>query len=478
MKILLIYPPITEEEVYAQYSGAAPCLPPLGLCYLARYLLDANYDVKIIDCVAERLGLQELRSRIVEYSPTVVGVSSTTVAFYYATQVLSLVKDINPEIVTVLGGAHLTAFHKESMGECESIDIGVLGEGEQTLLDIVGAIENGDSIDTVQGIVHRQDGNLIQTESRPTVMDLDEIPFPARELLPGLDTYVHTALRGKKKKLTTTMITSRGCPKKCAYCDQSVFGRVWRSHSAEYVFSEMKSLKEGFGVDFISFEDDNFSLSRERVKALCKMIIEYPLDIGWACSGRADNVDEEMLKLMKKAGCESIYVGIESGSPRILKLLNKNISKEKVIEGIRKIKRSGMRVLGSFILGIPSETKEEMAQTLDYALTLPLDGVSFFIFTPYPRTELRDLAFQYGKVSTSWKDYTGHPSGTLPYVPNDITQDELLAFQEKAYKRFLLRPSYVLRYLKNHSMWDLCTKGILFLKAFYLKKNESERRSV
>jgi radical SAM superfamily enzyme YgiQ (UPF0313 family) len=240
----------------------------------------------------------------------------------------------------------------------------------------------------------------------------------------------------------------------------------------------MKLLKEEYGVDFISFEDDNFSLSRERVKELCKKIIDYPLDIRWACSGRADNANEEMLKLMKKAGCESIYVGIESGSPRILKLLNKNISKEKIREGIRKIKKNRIRVLGSFILGIPSETKEEMTQTLEYALTLPLDGVSFFIFTPYPRTELRDIAFQYGKVSTNWKDYTGHPSGTLPYIPNDITQDELLNFQERAYKRFLLRPSYVLRYLNNHSMLDLCDKGILFLKAFYFKNNNSERCSI
>jgi radical SAM superfamily enzyme YgiQ (UPF0313 family) len=477
MKILLVYPRITEEEVYSQYSKAAPCLPPLGLCYLARYLLDANYDVKIIDCVAQRLSLEELSSKIIEYSPTIVGVSSTTVAFYYAKQVLSLVKSINPEIITVLGGAHITAFHKESMEECESIDIGVLGEGEQTLLDIVRKIDNNNSIDTVKGIVFRENRTVIVNERRPIVRDLDKIPFPARELLPNLSSYVHTAFRGKKKKLTTTMITSRGCPFRCAYCDQSVFGRIWRSHSADYVFSEMKLLKEAFGVEFIAIEDDNFTLSEERVKAICKKIIRYPLDIGWVCSGRADNVDDEMLRLMKTAGCETIYVGIESGSPRILRLLNKNISKNKINEGIRKIKENGIKVLGSFILGVPSETKEEMVQTLDYALSLPLDGVSFFIFTPYPRTELRELAFQYGKVSTNWKDYTGHPSA-LPYTPNNMTQDELLGFQEKAYKRFLLRPSYICRYWLNHSTWDLLQKGIIFLKAFYFNKDKSRRHSI
>jgi radical SAM superfamily enzyme YgiQ (UPF0313 family) len=478
MRILLVYPPITDEEVYAQYSRAAPCLPPLGICYIARYLLDAGHDVRLVDCVAEKVTFQELKERIVEYAPAIVGVSSTTVAFYYAKQVLSLVKSVSPHIVSVLGGAHITAFPQESMEECESIDIGVLGEGEETLLGIAERIDNGDTLDTVRGIIFRRNGTLIQTEARPRIANLDEIPFPARELLPGLNSYVHTALRGKNKKLTTTMITSRGCPKRCAYCDQSVFGKTWRNHSADYVFAEMKLLKEKFGVDFISFEDDNFSLSKDRVKAICRKIIEHPLEIGWACSGRADNVDDEMLKLMKKAGCESIYVGIESGSPRILKLLNKNISKDKIRQGVERIRSNGIRVLGSFILGIPSETKEEMAQTLDYALSLPLDGASFFIFTPYPRTELRDLAFQYGRVSTNWKDYTGHPSGTLPYIPDNVTQAELLAFQENAYGRFLLRPSYVLRYLHSHSLWDLLTKGILFVKAFYLSNKRQGRYSV
>ena len=184
-----------------------------------------------------------------------------------------------------------------------------------------------------------------------------------------------------------------------------------------------------------------------------------------------NHIDDEILGLMKKAGCESTYVGLESGVPRIQKLINKNISNEEVNEGIRKIKANGLKVTGSFILGIPSETKEEMKQTVDYALSLPLDGVSFFTFTPYPNTELRNLAFKYGKVSTNWRDYSGHPS-RLPYIPNDMSQEELLDFQTKAYKRFLLRPSYIFKYFMNHSIWDIVHKGCLFLKAFYLDKNK------
>lgn len=469
MKVLLIYPPITNEEIYSKYSKAAPCLPPLGLCYLAKYLLDANYEVKIIDCLVERLTLDELRIRIMQYSPTIVGVSSTTVAFYHAKQVISIVKGINYEIKTILGGAHISACQEETMKECSDLDIGIIGEGEQTLLEIVRKIENKDSFTSVNGIMYRDNGKIIKTQPRLAVQDLDQIPFPARELLPNLSSYVHTAYRGKENKVIATMITSRGCPFSCTYCDQSVFGKNWRKHSADYVFSEMKWLIEKFKVDFISIEDDNFTLFKPRVKEICQKIIDHSLNINWTCSGRVNNVDDDLLRLMKKAGCECIYVGLESGVPRIQKLIKKSISKEEVNEGIRKIKSNGLKVIGSFMLGIPSETREDMKQTMDYALSLPLDGISFFTFTPYPNTELRKLAFEYGKVSENWQDYSGHPN-SLPYIPNDMTQDELLDFQEKAYKRFLLRPSYLFKYLLNHSIWDVLQKGWLFIRAFYLDK--------
>jgi radical SAM superfamily enzyme YgiQ (UPF0313 family) len=469
MKVLLIYPPIKNEEIYSKYSKAAPSLPPLGICYLAKYLLDANYEVKIIDCVVERITLEELKIQIMQYSPNIVGVSSTTVAFYHAKQVISLVKGINNEIKTILGGAHISACQEKTMEECSDLDIGVIGEGEQTLLETVRKIENNKSFASVDGIMYRDSGKIIKTKARLAVQDLDQIPFPARELLPNLSSYSHTAYRGKKNKIIATMITSRGCPFSCTYCDQSVFGKNWRKHSADYVFSEMKWLLEKFNVNFISIEDDNFSLYKPRVKEICTKIIDHSLNISWACSGRVNNVDDDMLRLMKKAGCESIYVGIESGVPRIQKLIYKNISNEQVNEGISKIKANGLKVIGSFMLGIPSETKEEMKQTVEYSLSLPLDGISFFTFTPYPNTELRKLAFEYGKVSANWQDYSGHPN-SLPYIPNNITQDELLDFQEKAYKRFLLRPSYFYKYLINHSIWDVLHKGWLFIKAFYLGK--------
>ena len=159
-----------------------------------------------------------------------------------------------------------------------------------------------------------------------------------------------------------------------------------------------------------------------------------------------------------------------------MKLIDRSICIEEMNEGIRKIRNAGLRVVGSFILGIPSETREEMEQTIEYAKSLPLDGVSFFTFTPYPNTNLRNLAYKYGNVSTNWLDYSGHPN-SLPYIPDGMTQDELLNYQEKAYKEFLVRPSYIYRYLTSHSLLDTLKKGWLFLHTFYLGKTNNINRS-
>ena len=264
----------------------------------------------------------------------------------------------------------------------------------------------------------------------------------------------------------TTMITSRGCPFRCSYCDQSVFGRTWRYHSAEYVLQEIVHLKESYGIDFISFEDDNFLLSKDRAMEICQKMLDHSLNIGWSCTGRANEVDDELLPLMKRAGCKTIYIGVESGSPRILELINKRVTMDQIRRSIRLIKKYDISVTGSFILGIPSGTKKDIQKTIDFALSLPLDGASFFTFTPYPNTPLRELAFQHGKVSMQWQDYSGHPS-SLPFIPRGMDEGYLLRAQAQAYRRFLLRPSYLVKHLGTFSNRRALQKGVKFLRSLF-----------
>jgi len=259
------------------------------------------------------------------------------------------------------------------------------------------------------------------------------------------------------------MITSRGCPFRCGYCDQSVFGRKWRAHTADYVLREITLLKETYGVEFVSFEDDNFLLSRSRTIEICRKMIDARLGIGWSCLGRANEVDDEVLSLMKRAGCRTVYMGIESGSSRMLELMGKKLSIEDMEKGVRLVKKHGITVTGSFILGLPTETKEEMNKTVELALSLPLDGVTFFTFTPYPKTPLAEMARKHGWVSDDWRNYSGHP-GTLPFVPAGMDANYLLQVQASAYRRFLIRPRYLSGHLGMFLNRGTVTNAAKFMK--------------
>jgi radical SAM superfamily enzyme YgiQ (UPF0313 family) len=468
MNILLINPSITKTEVYAKYSSGAPCLPPLGLCYLAAVLLENGYEVKILDCVAEHISLSQIKEAVTNFEPEIVGVTSTTISYIAAQKVLHSVKELDHTITTILGGAHISALPTPTMIECADLDIGVFGEGEFTLLEIVERLQANLSLIGVEGTLFRDKERIIENKPRMSSKSLDDIPFPARQLLKDLRLYSHTPFRGAN--FMTTMITSRGCPFNCGYCDQSIFGRVWRHNSSDYVIAEITLLKDKYGIDFISIEDDNFLLSKQRTIEICQKMIEKSLNIAWSCLGRANEVDNEILPLMKKAGCKNIYIGIETGSPRILDLINKKIGIEDVRKGIELIKNQDINVTGSFILGVPTETKEEIEKTINLALSLPLDGVSFFIFTPYPNTPLRELAFQHGKVSEEWQNYSGHPKA-LPFVPDGIEEDYLLKAQARGYRKFLLRPTYLMTHLGTFTNRKSLINGLKFISSVVFNKS-------
>jgi anaerobic magnesium-protoporphyrin IX monomethyl ester cyclase len=468
MRVLFINPSIAQAEVYAKYSAGAPVLPPLGLCYLAAVLLKEGHEVKILDCVAERISLSNLQQTVREFRPDVAGVTATTVSFEAAKRVFKAVKETDDRIVTILGGAHVSALPRPTMAECEDIDVGVFGEGEDTIREAVEKLEIHRPLLGVPGTVIRQNGDIIENDRRAPIQNMDDIPFPARHLLKDLHLYSHTPFRGAR--FMTTMITSRGCVFNCGFCDQSVFGRAWRHHSAEYVVSEIAHLKESYGVDFISFEDDNFMISKKRTAEICLRMTKDNFQMSWSCLGHVSELDEEVLPLMKAAGCRTIYLGIESGSPRILELVNKKIGLEDIRRGVKLIKKHNISVTGSFILGLPTETREEIEETIRFALSLPLDGVSFFTFTPYPNTRLRDLALQHGRVSERWADYSGHPN-YLPFVPDGFDEKGLLDIQRRAYQRFLLRPGYLIKHLSTLTSSKALRSGGKFLRALFSRSS-------
>ena len=463
MRILLLTPPIGQENIYGYYSSGSPNLPPLGLCYIASFLQKHNKqsEIKIVDCLSEKISLTELKEKIKKYEPQLIGVSATTVSYSYTKNVFDAAKKVNNNIVTAIGGAHVSSRREECLQEIESLDIGVVGEGEKTLYELVNALENKRDLNNIKGIIFRNDGQIITTPARDLEKNIDNFPIPARELLKDLSLYSHTPMRGSKF-MNSQMITSRGCVFSCTFCEQSVFRRTWRAHSPSYVIEEIKQLKSNFGIKYISFEDDNFIVSKERAIKLSEGIMKNRLNLRWGCSCRVDNVERELLSKMKAAGCRNIYLGIESGTERIQKIYNKNLHSENVKEGVRLIKKAGLRAYASFILGGPTETREEIQSTLTFAKSLPLDGVTFCLFVPYPNTKLRKLALKSGNVSNNWADYSAH-NKRLAFIPNGFTENELVKIQRNAYLSFFLRPKFILKNWKVLFTIDFIYKSFGFI---------------
>jgi anaerobic magnesium-protoporphyrin IX monomethyl ester cyclase len=472
-RVLLINPPVTLEQVYGRYASGAPVLPPLGFCYIASVLIEMGCEVSLLDCVAEHSTMEDVYRRTLEFKPDLVGLTSTTVSFYYAKQALAEVKRADPRIKTIMGGAHVSAIPLETMQECSDLDFGVYGEGEATTRELVQSLTDGRPLGLIKGLCWRDDGKIVVNPPRPNERDLDRFPRPARHLLKDLKLYSPNPFRGYSRAVS--VISSRGCTFDCSYCDQSVFQRRWRGHGADAVLEEMEDLREHGGFDFFSFEDDHFLINKERVIELCRKMIERKLDVGWSCSARANSFTPHVLELMRDAGCKIVYLGLESGSERMIKRIDKGMDLEAARKGAGLLRRHGIQGYGAFMMGVPDETPEDIDATLAFALSLPIDAISAFIYVPYPGTPLRARALQTGFVSQDWRDYSAHPT-RLPYVQDGFTEEYLLSRQREFYQKFYLRPGFVLTHLSNYFNRAFLSRAAGMAKDFLFESPELRKR--
>lgn len=437
MKIMLLTAPVSPRSVYGYLSVAAPVLPPLGLCYLGAVLRKAGHQIRIIDASARLMTPEEIVALARRDSPRMIGISSTTCGYSRAKELLSLLRERLPAIFLVLGGAHVSARPRATMEECPELDLAVIGEGEETAVEVAARLDSGEGMEGVRGIVYRRSGLLFETPPRRPLSDLDRLPLPARDLLNDLSVYRPTPLRGRGK--STSMVTSRGCPFNCSYCSQAVFGSRWRAVSPERMVEEIKELIRREEVEFISFEDDNFLFRRDRTELLCDLLCRDNIKIQWGCAVRAENIDSEITRKMKAAGCRYIYLGVESGSRRIRELLGRKQDLARIEKAVLAIKGAGIYAYGAFMMGIPTETSAELKQTRRAALNLGLDGIFLFQYTPYPGTRLRELACREGEVSSNWEDYSAHHP-TAAFRSNYLSPAEVKRYIMGTYLKFFLRP--------------------------------------
>ena len=417
--------------------------PPLNLMYLASSLEKESYKVKIFDDDLLQEGYEKTAKKIEKINPTMVGVTAGTSTIRSALKYLEPIKNISPDILTVIGGPHTTFMPYETLKDSENLDVVVMGEGEETIVELADHItKNNQNIDDIKGIVYRDtnNGKLKTTEKRPLIKDLDTIPFPARHLVPFTD-------YGATQDQTGGIITSRGCVYNCNYCSSSlIMGKKFRSRSPNNVVDEIEELIDEYHINDIGFMDDTFMLNKSRAGEIADEIKARDLDISFVASSRVDRVDKDLLENLKSSGLKTIYYGVESGSQRILDLMKKGITLKNVEDAVRVAKDVNLDVLTSFILGYPGETEEDMNKTIDFSTKLDSDYCQYSILTPFPGTPIyNDLIKKDLIDNDEWNKYTVLKP-ILKYSEIGLSKKMVERKLSTAYLKFYTRPKYLLKH--------------------------------
>jgi len=456
MRILFLNPPFTK---YAGLEGHGGKALPLNLAYLAGYLRkhSPHHKLEVLDCEGLNLSYETIEKRIKEISPDVIAITAPTPAYVQVEEVCKIIKKISPKIKTIVGGPHPSAFPQETTKN-PNIDFSIIGEGEETLTELISFLEKNSSLAEVKGIAYKNEsGEIIKTQPRPQIADLDSIPFPARDLFP-LDIYFLPPTKRTSNKKAGNIITSRGCCYQCTYCIASVmWGHKVRFRSVKNVVDEIEECLKKYNIGEFNFHDELFTVNRKHTIAICREIKKRKLDIAWVCMCRIDFIDKELLTEMKSAGCRKVFFGLEAGDQEILNAMKKRMDINKAYDAVKLVKKVGIKAGASFMFGYLGETEKTIRKTINLAKKLNLDTVAFFIASPYPGTEFYKQAKELGLLRSDlqWKDFTlvsdNLPPLNLPHLP----PKRLLEIQKKAYLEYYLRPKYILMKLKNLRPWEI-----------------------
>ncbi len=467
MNVVLINPPIGSKEIFGEWdlSSLDTYSPPLGLLYIAGYLYERNYKPYILDAVALKYSFNELIDNITDLNPDIVGISSTTVNIENANRIAKKLKSQRLKAPIVLGGAHVTALPAETLKRYPSFDYGVIGEGEVTLNEFIENMRDSNAIRNIKGVVWRDEsGKIIQNERRALIQDLDSLPLPKWDLLPNFpNAYPHSPLETKNLP-AATIITSRGCPHHCTFCDRAVFGSNVRHHSAEYTLSMIKQLKKNYGISNFMIVDDNFLLSKKKLFQVCDTIINEKIAISWYCLGHIKYMTDDRLKKIREAGCWIMEVGIESGCDRILKFIKKNNSKNEIADAVSRAKKAGIKIKGNFIFGLPTETKESLQETIEFAKNIDISLFQQTFMTILPGCELSREADKYGTYEKDWRKLALYE---ISFVPNELSRDDLLNASKQAFREFYLRPKIIFENIRRLTSLRALKTALLSLSVFF-----------
>lgn len=438
-KILLIYPPspvMNREDRCQQPTKellVIPPLPPSDLMYLAAVSEKVGLEAKIADYSQGGDLEQDLR----EFKPDYLLINVATPTFKSDLSALTVAKEICPDVVTIAKGAAFLTVAFEVMYYQKDLDVILFGEPEETLRELL----ERKPYDKILGIYYRDDLRVKYTGARPFIENLDDLPFPARHLVDN-----NTYRRPDNNKVQAVIKVSRGCPFHCFFCLATpVSGAKVRRRSAENIIAEIKECVDKYGITNFLFWSDIFNIDKEWTMDLCRKIIDSGLDITWSANTRADTADEEMAQMMYKAGCRLVSIGVESGSQEMLDKIGKRITLDDVRLTVKIFKKAGIKIYNYFVIGLPWETEETVEDTIDFAIELNSDFISFYTATPLPGTKFYDYAKENRLINseTSFSSAYFYPS----VKSHTLSKERIFELHKKAIRKFYLRPSYILKML-------------------------------
>lgn len=444
---------------------------PQGLLSIAAYLIERGHDVFVYDCLGPDAPFDLLKQvkEILAFKPQIVGFSATTSSFLDAACLAQTIKEQSPDTKTVCGGVHASALDGILLRNYTAFDFLAAGEGEEMMAEIADGIEPA----AITGLIWRRGEDVVVNEPRPKISDLDFLPFPAYEKLRGFPRDYHLPLFSYIDTPGATMITSRGCLYQCSYCDRSVFKKGFRYNSADYIYEHMKHLSKKFGVRHINIYDDLFTANRQRIIDLCGKLIRSPLGLNFNCAVRVGFTDDDLLRMLKEAGCLMVSLGIESADPELLKRHKSGVSLDEMRDTVQRIQKAGLRAKGLFMMGLPGETEESIKRTSDFIISLGLDDMNMSKFTPFPGAPLWTTIHEEGTFKEDWPLMN---CLNFVFVPKGIASKERMdQLYNEHVKRFYSDKAWRQKFRRR--IWQH-RKSLLYLlrhlPSFWSAKNQFE----
>ncbi|MFA6548437.1 MAG: radical SAM protein [Candidatus Margulisiibacteriota bacterium] len=471
-KFLLINIPSTENA-YNSFEDFAAIPLPVGLITIAAVLETLGYEVKIIDGDAERLNFEETLSWVIKEAPDYVGSTTMTATMDITGKFYAKLKKELSKVKIIVGGPHVSAVPEQTLREFAAIDIVVVGEGEETIAELMPILASGGELVAVKGLVFRENSRIIKTGNRAPIRDLGTTPIPAFHLL-KFDLYRSYGWNGWLNGVRSpigVVFTSRGCIGKCNFCGaRCVFGQGMRFFPIDKIKEEIDLLVNKYNIRILYFQDDTFTVNRKMVKDICDYLITkgYNRKLEIMVSARVDTMHEPTLKIMRQAGIRWICFGVESGDQNILDRMDKGTTLKQIRQAFELVNKLGFCVVGNYMIGSLDETRETAMETIDLACKLKQDYASFSIAIPFPGTKLYQYCLDNSIKLPAWNEFGNVNTPPIP-LNNSLDAESLMQLRLIAVNRFFKRPSYILSLLRKFNARVIIRD---FIKMYFAIKKE------